>query len=273
MQSNSFTGPAQRVVVLGTGRVASQLVPALVGAGHQVVAVWGRRPEAAAALAALATGAVAVAGNTPLPPAAVYLLAVADAAVPLVLQEITFPTDSVVAHTSGSVPLAVFEIVPGVRGGVWYPLQTFSPGRVVDWTQVPICVEAHDAAAETLLLTLARSLSPARAQLVATPQRQALHVAAVFACNFPYHLLGISQELLREASLPWTLLEPLIRETVEKALGSLPFQGQTGPAARGDTPTLQVHQRLLAGHPAWQDLYSRLTASIQAQPEPKPPQL
>lgn len=273
MQSSLLTSPTYRVAVLGTGRVAGQLVPALARAGHQVVAVWGRQPQAAAALAAQAAGAIAVVGPAPLPPAEVYLVAVADAAVPLVLQAVRFSPGSVVAHTSGSVPVAVFEAVPGVRGGVWYPLQTFSPGRDVDWAQVPICVEAPDAAAEAVLLALARSLSPVRAQLVATPQRQALHVAAVFACNFPYHLLGISQELLREAGLPWALLEPLIRETVEKALGSLPFQGQTGPASRGDTPTLQAHQRLLAGHPTWQELYSRLTASIQAQPEPKPPQL
>ncbi|MCR5887408.1 DUF2520 domain-containing protein [Hymenobacter sp. J193] len=256
-----------RVAVLGTGRVASHLVPALARAGHQVTAVWGRSLAAATELAALAPGALPVAGPGPLPAADIYLVAVSDAAVAEVVSAVRFPAGSIVAHTSGSVPLAAVAAVPEVRGGVWYPLQTFSAGRAVDWAQVPICVEAADSAAETALLALARSLSPEKAQLVATPQRQALHVAAVFACNFPYHLLGISQELLGAAGLPWPLLEPLIRETVEKALTNPPFQGQTGPAVRADVPTMQAHQRLLADHPNWQALYEQLSASIRRQHE------
>jgi predicted short-subunit dehydrogenase-like oxidoreductase (DUF2520 family) len=151
-----------------------------------------------------------------------------------------------------------------VRGGVFYPLQTFSPGRAIDWPAVPLCIEAADAAAEAILLTLARSLSHDVRRLNSA-QRLKLHVAAVFANNFTNHLLGIADALLAEAELPPELLAPLVRETVDKALANPPFVVQTGPAVRHDAPTLAAHHAALAAHPAWQALYAQLTASIQAQ--------
>ena len=153
---------------------------------------------------------------------------------------------------------------PAVRGGVLYPLQTFSAGREIDWPTVPLCVEAADPAAQATLLALAGSLSQ-HVRLLATDQRLKLHVAAVFANNFTNHLLGIADALLAEAALPPELLAPLVRETVDKALANPPFSVQTGPAARRDAPTLAAHHAALTAHPAWRALYDQLTASIQAQ--------
>jgi predicted short-subunit dehydrogenase-like oxidoreductase (DUF2520 family) len=90
-------------------------------------------------------------------------------------------------------------------------------------------------------------------------------VAAVFACNFTNHLLGISAALLEQEQLPLTLLAPLLRETVEKALACPPFTVQTGPAARHDESTLDRHRAALDTHPRWLEIYNVLTASIQQQ--------
>ena len=119
-------------------------------------------------------------------------------------------------------------------------------------------------AAEATLLILARSLSQQVIRLDSA-RRLKLHVAAVFANNFTNHLLGIADVLLAEADLPTDLLAPLVLETVDKALANPPFAVQTGPAVRHDLPTLAAHHAALAAHPAWQDLYARLTASIQGQ--------
>lgn len=258
-----------RVVLLGAGRVASQLGPALHQAGHQLPYVWSRTPATAAALAATLPGTRVLPdlNLAALPPADVYLLAVPDAVVPAVLAQARFPAGALVAHTSGAVPLEVFAAVPDVRGGVFYPLQTFSPGRVVEWRTVPLCIEATDPVSEATLLALAGTLSGS-VQRVATPQRQAIHVAAVFACNFTNHLLGISHTLLQEQHLPLQLLAPLLLETVEKALEYPPFTVQTGPAARHDEPTLARHRGALAARPVWLELYNQLTASIQQQQAP-----
>ncbi|MCB2409927.1 Rossmann-like and DUF2520 domain-containing protein [Hymenobacter lucidus] len=262
------TPVCRRIVLLGAGRVAQHLGPALWRAGHAVTHIWSRTPASAAALAAQVPGAVPVT-SLALPAADLYILCVPDGAVSAVLATAEFPPGALVVHTAGALPLAVFAAYPAVRGGVLYPLQTFSAGRSIDWPTIPLCVEAATAADQELLLQVACSLSQV-VELVATPQRQALHVAAVFACNFTNHLLGIGHALLQEAVLPFGLLEPLIRETVHKALAHPPFTVQTGPAVRHDAATLARHEAMLTAHPSWQQIYKQLTASIQGQQEPQP---
>ena len=255
-----------RIGLLGAGRVATQLAPALVANGHELVFIWNRSVALAEALSERLSPSPAVLTHlaADLPAADVYLLAVPDAAVASVLAAGRWPAGAVVAHLAGALPVQVFEAAPLVRGGVFYPLQTFSPGRVVTWANVPLFIEAPEAAAEALLLTLARSLS-SHVQPLNSAQRLQLHVGAVFANNFTNHLLGVAHSLLTEAGLPFELLAPLIRETVDKALTQPPFAGQTGPAVRRDAPTLAAHQLALSEHPRWQQLYEVLTASIQAE--------
>lgn len=234
-------------------------------AGHHVVFVAGRTLGPAQALAAQLPGCSVWAPPAALPPADVYLLAVPDAAVPTLLKAVHWPNGAVVAHLAGAVPLAIFEAAPQVRGGVLYPLQTFSAGRVIDWPTVPLFVEAASAPAEARLLALARSLSQQVAPLDSA-QRLRLHLGAVWASNFTNHLLGVAQALLAEANLPFELLHPLVRETMAKALAAQPspFGVQTGPAVRHDVPTLAAHKAALDAHPSWQALYAELSDSIQA---------
>ena len=258
------TGPL-RVGLFGAGRVAGQLGPALVASGHAVVFVWSRRPATAAALAVTFPDTAVLTDLTAPPPADVYLLAVPDAAVAPLLAAVAWPAGALVAHLAGALPLAIFRAWPEVRGGVMYPLQTFSTGRLVDWAALPLCVEAADAKAQAVLLALAGSLS-SDVRLLVSADRLRLHVAAVFANNFTNHLLGIADALLAEAGLPATLLAPLVRETVDKALATgAPFGVQTGPAARRDALTLGAHRAALDAHPVWLAVYNQLTISIQAQ--------
>ncbi|MDF7809745.1 Rossmann-like and DUF2520 domain-containing protein [Hymenobacter sp. YC55] len=262
----STSASSLRIVLLGAGRVASQLGPALHQAGHQVPYVWSRTSTSAAALAATLPGTQVLPdlNLTAVPRADVYLLAVSDAAVPAVLAQAQFPKGAIVAHTSGAVPLTVFDTYPNVQGGVFYPLQTFSVGRALDWQLLPLCIEAATPTAEAVLLALAHTLSTS-VQRIDTAQRQVMHLAAVFACNFPNHLLGISHALLQQQQLPLALLGPLIHETVEKALANPPFTVQTGPAARQDEPTLARHREALTAYPDWLTLYNMLSDSIKKQ--------
>ncbi|MGI4863993.1 MAG: Rossmann-like and DUF2520 domain-containing protein [Janthinobacterium lividum] len=257
-----------RIGLFGAGRVATALMPALSAAGHELAFVAGRTEAGATTLAAqlpISCPAILLLMHQIPPPADLYLLAVPDAAVPTVLTAVAWPAGALVAHVAGALPLAVFASAPQVRGGVLYPLQTFSPGRAIDWPTVPLFVEAADAAAQATLLALAHSLSQ-RVALLSSTQRLRLHLGAVFASNFTNHILGIAHELLAEAGLDFGLLAPLVRETVDKALAAQPgpFAVQTGPAARHDAPTLSAHTAALAAHPAWQALYTQLTQRIQA---------
>ena len=250
------------VVLLGAGRVAQHLGPALAAAGYSVRHIWSRTAASAAALAGRLPGATSGTSLISLPAADLYLLVLPDAAVADVAGRARFAAEAVVAHTAGALPLAVLSGLPQVQAGVFYPLQTFSPGRVIDWRTVPLCLEAADAATYARLEEVARRLSH-EVRPVDSAQRLHLHVAAVFACNFTNHLLGIGHALATEAGLPFELLHPLVQETVSKALAAPAFTVQTGPALRHDAPTLARHEQALAGHAAWQQLYKLLTQSIQ----------
>ncbi len=262
--------PTVRIGLFGAGRVAAALAPALAAAGCPVVFVASRAPGPAQALAATLPGCQALPLAPALaapPPADIYLLAVPDAAVPALAAAGAWPAGAVVAHVAGALALASLGRPPdlGTGAGVLYPLQTFSPGRAIDWATVPLFVEATDPAAEARLLALAQRLSR-RVALLDSAQRLRLHLGAVWASNFTNHLLGVAQAVLAEAGLPFELLHPLVHETIAKALAAQPsaFGVQTGPAVRHDAPTLAAHAAALAAHPAWQVLYADLTASIQA---------
>jgi len=254
-----------KIAFIGAGNVAWHLAQALAAAGHKLAAVYSRSAAPREELAKLLPAAKPVASLAELSVIApdVILIAVPDDAITAVAQLLQVPSGTIVAHTSGSQPMSVLESIAGACTGVFYPLQTFSKAKTVDFKKVPVLVEAQDSRALQKLEQLAQSISP-QVQHVSSETRRQLHLAAVFACNFTNHLLGISRELLQNAHLPPDLLQPLIHETVDKAALFPPFDVQTGPAVRHDENVISGHLHLLAQYPRYQELYRQLTDSIQA---------
>lgn len=192
----------------------------------------------------------------------IYLIAVADDAIPAISQSLE-NKKGVVAHTAGSVPMNTLE--NHLAFGVFYPLQTFSKNKTVDFSTIPLCLEANTKATEKVLFDLAKTLG-APLHLISSEQRKVLHVAAVFVNNFSNHLFAIGEELCEKNQLPFSILQPLIDETIDKLKYLSPKEAQTGPALRKDQKTLDRHLNYLEkeGH---QQLYSILSSSIQQQHE------
>ncbi|WP_262897574.1 Rossmann-like and DUF2520 domain-containing protein [Rufibacter roseolus] len=260
-----------KVAIIGAGNVATHLVKGLQEAGIEIPVIYSRTLASAQKLAEEVPGAVATDATDfrQLPNAQVYLLAIPDGALPQYVQNAVFPEGALVAHTSGAQPMELLTSLAGVETGVFYPVQTFSKEKELDWRRIPICVEGASPKAEETLLNLGKLLSD-QVVLMHGQARKQLHVAAVFACNFTNHLWGVAQELLQKAELPVNLLEPLVLETVQKAFQFPPFTVQTGPARRGDANTLQAHLQLLQTQPHYQHLYQVLTESIQRAAENEP---
>jgi predicted short-subunit dehydrogenase-like oxidoreductase (DUF2520 family) len=178
------------------------------------------------------------------------------------------PENCVLVHTSGTKTLAELQQAVDtysdvlVRTGVFYPLQTFTKGVSMTLNNVPFCIEATHEATEDLLIALAQGLSSV-VYVMSSEERQILHLGAVFACNFSNHLFAISQRILQKHTLEFSLLKPLIEETVRKALASPdPAAVQTGPARRHDYATTDRHLDYLNHYPDWQILYESLSESI-----------
>ncbi|WP_266203888.1 Rossmann-like and DUF2520 domain-containing protein [Pontibacter kalidii] len=255
------------IALIGAGNVGWHLAQALQSAGHTVTAVYSRTATPREELSRLLPQAQPISSlNLQSINAEVVLLAVPDAALATVAAALQVKPGTIVAHTSGSQPLSILAAVACARTGVFYPLQTFSKSKAVTFKKVPILLEATDNETLQELQALAQSISET-AEPVASGARRQLHLAAVFACNFTNHLLGISRQLLLEAGLPHHLLQPLIQETVAKAMLHHPYLVQTGPAVRHDQNVLDEHLHMLQQHPQLQELYRLLTQSIQAAAE------
>ena len=93
-------------------------------------------------------------------------------------------------------------------------------------------------------------------------ERKALHVAAVFASNFTNHMLLVAQDIMKEHSLSYDWLKPLISEMINKSLSIGPENAQTGPARRGDVEILDKHIEFLQDNHATVELYRVISQHI-----------
>ena len=188
----------------------------------------------------------------------VCIIAVSDAAIHEVSQKLK-QVKCLLAHTSGSIPLSALPT--RVSKGVFYPLQTFSKERKIDFSNIPICIEAENEKDVRMLKVLGESISN-DVREVSSSQRKSLHLAAVFSNNFINHLYHISNEICVKNNLPFDMLMPLIAETANKIKGLTPLEAQTGPARRKDSETIKEHLDLLKGS-RHKEIYSVLTDSIE----------
>ncbi|WP_418992920.1 Rossmann-like and DUF2520 domain-containing protein [Alistipes sp.] len=248
------------VVLIGSGNLAEALARALARSGPELVQVFARNAERGQFVARLA-GARWTDRAEELAEADLYLLAVSDRAVAEVAAALPIPPQAVVAHTAGSVPL---DALPATfaRRAVFYPLQTFTRGREVDFRRIPIFLESSSEALRSELEAFALRLSDTVCW-ADSEQRAKIHLAGVFACNFANHMYALGESVVRDAGLGFDVLKPLIAETAAKALDACsPRDVQTGPAVRGDLATQARHEAMLAGEPLMETIYSTISQSI-----------
>ncbi len=247
-----------RVVILGTGNVATHLFDAFFEAsGVEVLQVYGRNKKS---LAYFSNKTKTTTQLQKLEPADVYIMAVTDDVIGSFSNQIPF-SNKLVVHTSGGVDMDVLSNKN--RKGVFYPLQTFTKGRAIDFSTIPICVEAENASDSTLLKKLGEQISKKVVE-ISSKERSKLHVAAVFVNNFVNYLYFAGEEIAKENKLNFELLKPLIFETAKKIETLSPKEAQTGPAKRNDIKTIKKHLHLLHNS-THKKLYKQLTKAIVKQ--------
>ncbi|MCK0145506.1 DUF2520 domain-containing protein [Arenibacter sp. F26102] len=244
------------IVILGTGNVAKHLFDVFWGNKEiNVLQVLGRNKHK---LSYFKDKVDTSTDFSKILDADIFLIAVSDDSVAEVAQFLN-GKNGLVAHTSGSVPIAALGNKS--RRGVFYPLQSFSEGKPIDFKTVPICIEAENEVDLKQLQKLAQQVS-LQIHEISSEQRKSIHLAAVFANNFTNHLFTIASEICADNDLPFSILTPLIKETVEKMGCLAPFDAQTGPAKRNDIRTMESHLNQLKNK-NYQDIYSLLSKSIK----------
>ncbi len=250
------------ISLVGTGNVALHLGHALTAAGLDILEVSARKEASGVELVKALGSDSSIKkdldfreSNTDL-----VVLCVSDDAVAEVAKKLKVLPTTTVIHTSGAVEIDVLKSHSSF--GVLYPLQTFSRHRNVDFSEVPVMIEASDYTTRSRLLAMAHELSH-HVRYVSSEDRKRIHLAAVFANNFTNHLLRVSFDQLAVLDIDKALVRPLVMETVLKAFEDGPEASQTGPARRGDKNTIQTHIEALSDHPDAQALYQLIADQIK----------
>lgn len=247
-----------RIVLIGSGNVATHLGQALFAAGNEILQVYSRTLDNAILLSE-GLDAVGINQIKQLDLTAdLYVLSVKDDALEGVIEEFP-PVKGIVCHTAGSISIDVLSRFN--RYGVFYPFQTFSKSKPVDFRKIPMLIEACDNNTLQQLNSVAKSIS-GHLSTVSSEQRKQIHIAAVFACNFVNHMYRLSSDLLTEKGLSLDIIKPLIKETAEKVMTIHPSQTQTGPAVRNDRQIMQKHLEMLSDQESLQSIYKMMSESI-----------
>jgi predicted short-subunit dehydrogenase-like oxidoreductase (DUF2520 family) len=247
-----------RVVIIGSGNVASVMGRLIKQKGHEILQVVSRNAEHAKKLADELQCAYSGNNNGVNMDAEIYLFAVSDGAL-YELNRSFHIGNKLVLHTAGSVPKDILKDM-SVNYGVLYPLQSLR--KEMKYTEdIPFLIDGNSNETITLAEDLARSLSGTVVK-ASDEERLKLHVAAVVVSNFTNHLYALAEQFCKDEAVDFKLLTPLIMETAKRVKDHSPASVQTGPALRNDVFTLDKHLRLLSDHPRLKYIYLKLTDSI-----------
>lgn len=250
------------IFFIGAGNLAWHLAPALEKAGHAIPGLYSRSTDKAFAVANRLYEAMPTSHKDLRDiKADFFFLTIPDDSLAQVADNFIFPEDAVVVHCSGTASL---DILGGLknRKGVFYPVQSFTKGEDLDFSEIPVVIESGDTETEKQLTEIATSLT-GKVFFLNSERRKHLHLAAVFANNFANHLFGIAGEILDQQQIDPSILHALIVETARKATGQNPFEIQTGPAKRGDEQTINKHLEMLNQSPDLWEIYEVMTNSIR----------
>ncbi len=250
------------IAVIGAGRLARALLPALHSAGHAVVAVSSRTVASARRASRLAPGATAMTDNAAAAARArLILIAVPDGEIGAVARELAQDSGQrwsgrIVLHHAGALgiePLAPLRRL-GAEVGLLHPLQclgdTALSSELLAGSRARI---EGDRRARSMARRIAGALG---LKVLALPdelsaeQRRLYHAAASLLSNDLVALLAIGGDLLRSIGLnerdALSALAPLARGTIAQAESRGLGAALTGPVVRGDAETIGMHLRALA---------------------------
>jgi predicted short-subunit dehydrogenase-like oxidoreductase (DUF2520 family) len=172
-----------------------------------------------------------------------YIFALKDDIYENVFRQISFKMTSAV-HTSGSLSQTILAPY-SEKFGVVYPYQSITNYELkITNYDIPICIEASDLFFEATLFQFANSIFDS-VHKVNEKQRFAMHLAAVFANNFTNAMYGIAYNIFKENNLEWSLIFPLLENTLERVKHDAPQSVQTGPAKRDDVTIMEKHCKAL----------------------------
>ena len=250
-----------KVTLIGAGNLATQLGKSLKKDGVIISQVYSRTEDSARTLGELLEAEWLTDIKALRDEADIYIFSVKDSVLCELISEVCKGRgDKLFLHTAGSMPMSCFE-GKALHYGVFYPMQTFSKSKDVDFERIPVFIEGNSIETEDVIRSLANKLTQ-RVIRLSSADRKYLHLAAVWACNFTNYCYTVASDILSEHGIPFDVMLPLINETTEKIQKISPKEAQTGPAVREDRNVMSKQLELMNGKENLQELYQMLSKGI-----------
>ena len=250
-----------KVTLIGAGNLATQLGKSLKKAGVIISQVYSRTEDSARTLGELLEAEWLTDIKALHDEADIYIFSVKDSVLCELISEVCKGRgDKLFLHTAGSMPMSCFA-GKALRYGVFYPMQTFSKTKDVDFERIPVFIEGNSIETEDVIRSLANKLTQ-RVIRLSSADRKYLHLAGVWACNFTNYCYAVASDILGEHGIPFDVMLPLINETTDKIQKISPMEAQTGPAVRGDRNVMSKQLELMNGKEDLQELYQMLSKGI-----------
>jgi len=248
-----------KIVIIGSGNVATVLGRIIKLAGHIVTEVVGRGINHTEGLAKELDAKANTDINLITKEADIYIIAVSDGAIKSVAETLMIP-GKIVVHTSGTISKDVLQKSSDYYGAI-YPLQSLRK-EVKHIPQIPLLIDGNTTAVIKSIMAFAETVSK-KIKYADDTERLKLHISAVFVSNFTNHLYTLAADYCEKGATDFSLLIPLIQEVASRIADYNPITMQTGPAVRGDAITIHKHLELLSAYPELQKIYRVITESIQ----------
>lgn len=248
-----------KIVIVGSGNVATVLGKVIHNAGHEIVQVLSRNENHAKELAKIFNCSSGSFKSTEYKEADIYLLAINDTAL-YHLDQYVHLQNKLVVHTAGSVSKEVLKNISSDYG-IIYPLQSLIKSSQEEVAEIPLLVDGSSVDTTTFILEFCKTFSD-NVTIADDQERLKFHVAAVLVNNFTNHLFAMGEEFCKKENIEFEKLYPLIDETVHRIKLHPPQSVQTGPAIREDIYTLGKHLQILSAHSDLKYLYLKLSESI-----------
>ena len=250
--------------IIGTGRLGSSLALRLHSKGYLIRSLYNRTLESCERIAGQTD--TEIYGTFPARPedlGDVVFLCLPDDQIGAFANKMGPVRDGPAwVHTSGATPADVLKPLSpeGTDIAAMHPVQTFTiKNRDSAFNQCFVTLQG-DPVLCTKLKKVVEAIG-GRPLMVDSRQKVAIHLAAVYVCNYMAPLFSASQDILRDNGLEVRardIFGPMVRQAMEGLLSHPPAEVLTGPIVRGDTGTIDRHLEVLMGTPKWDRLYREL---------------
>ena len=249
----NITKKTMRISVVGAGKIAHSLVPALQAAGYIVNAVFSKTERSAVELAEKFNIGIFSNDLSALPNnSSLIFLAVPDSqiktAARLLSRSNSNLNNKIIAHLSGSLTTDELNILreKGALTASFHIMQTFPERKSVDINDCYCAIETDDKKADKVLFTVAADLKLKPFKISST-DKILYHLLGVVSSNFQISNFIAAEKISRNIKSNIPPVVDLVFPTAFTTLLNIKSKGVnqslSGPIERGEIEIIKEHIR------------------------------